>query len=326
MIIQFICLVCVSSLLEVLIDTVSGGALFQIVNPAIALVLLLSGGAVLFVSGCIKDLKLLFLPPKKMATAEITELKNTKNALEQMIKTFFIPALFISCAAFVVFMFNYTNLQTVGPNLATLLIAPATACMYAVILVPLAAKCEKQATVLMAEQTGDSRKNTSAKKILLSVLRVALFIAFLIAAFRVIYHTSLKNETDFSFTYIFDLPSFMVMTLFPLSSLFFSGTLRDFGKAFKTIFGNCQYSISEKNQMHASIELVIRTLLYSSILMTITNFFAILTHLEARTYLAENMFVGVVPLLFAALFSFVLIPIDAIICRRQNDTGLSKEN
>lgn len=293
----------------------SGGTPIHLLDPALIGVFLVSVICLLLITKRMKDVGSFFTINKKNSYT-VSQLKNTLLSLDIANKTVVYCSIFISFVAIILLVFNYENLQFVGPNLATVFLSILYALLFLFITNALCAKVEKNMYLQMAEpnQEKEKKQPLSGKKISLALIKLIVLGGFLVLCFVLISKSSLKNDKVLPSP--FDIISLVGLLLFILLALIASGTLSDFGKVIGIFWGVNTLQESEQNRYESVIKLVQKELIIAGGIMSVIGLIAILCNLEDSSYLAPNTYLSLLPMLYACVFALVLLPVKAVISYR----------
>jgi len=271
-----------------------------------------------------KDFVFIFLPTKKTENAPLGKLKNVKASVELAVHTQLYCGMFISLAALIFFLYNYDIREYAGPNLAAVLLAPAYALLFMLVMNPVSTGLERRIFSIMAEESADeahSARTISGIRKLKGTGIYIVLIMFFVAAFLFVLHTSMKNNKQIPVP--FDIPSLLGLILWILSALLCSGSLRDFGRALYSAVRERKIRLEEQNRLTGAVSLVMRELMAASSCMVVTGIIGVLRNLENKSALVPNTYVALIPLLYALVFCLMLLPVKVFVSRRSDSYGIN---
>jgi hypothetical protein len=317
MLVQLLCSLAATILISYGINIAAGNSFFMLFDFALAGILLLCTAAMLVLSGAMKDFVFIFLPRKKTENVPLEKLKNVKASVDLAVHTQLYSGVFISFVALIFFLYNYDTREYAGPNLAAVLLSPAYALLFMLVMNPVSAGLERRMFSVMAEDR-DEEAHSFQKRSLLQKLKgigtYCVLILFFIAAFLFTKHVSMKNDKMIPVP--FDVPSFLGLGLWILSALLCSGSLRDFGRALSAAVSGRKPGTGEQPCLAGAVSLVMRVLVAAAGCMTITGIVGMLRNLENKSALVPNMYVALLPVLYALVFCLMLLPVKAFVSRR----------
>lgn len=109
-----------------------------------------------------------------------------------------------------------------------------------------------------------------------------------------------------------DIPSIIVVLGFSIPIVMASGLLGDFIKGFKLMREKVNhFSLIELKRILLSVQLMIKLILLSGVLGTMSAFVAIFSNFTTIELLFNHMSIAIITLFYALIFIFVLLPIEA---------------
>lgn len=109
-----------------------------------------------------------------------------------------------------------------------------------------------------------------------------------------------------------DIPSIIVVLGFSVPIVMASGLLGDFFKGFKLMREKVNhFSLLEVKRILLSVQLMIKLVLLSGILGTMSAFVSILSEFTTVETLLSHMSIAIITLFYALILIFVLLPIEA---------------
>jgi hypothetical protein len=326
MLVQLVCSLGSAFLILFGINSVSGGTCFMLVDFALAGILLLCTAAMLVFSGSIKDFAFIFLPRKRTEDTSLEKLKNVKSAVDLAVHTQLYSGVFISFAALIFFLYNYDTRTYAGPNLAAVLLSLEYALLFMLVMYPVSSGIERRIFSVMAEGRDEKvllTQDNSGFQRLKGIGTYIVLILFFIAAFLFVLHISMKNNKQIPVP--FDIPSLLGLALWVLSALLCSGSLRDFGRAFSVAARGHKIRAGEQNRLTGAVSLVMRVLMAAAGSMVITGIIGVMRNLVDRNALVSNMYVALLPVLYALVFCLMLLPVKVAVSRRTGTCGETAE-
>ena len=182
MIIQFLLSFLVITGVNVLCILLSGGPWWGLVNgfelPGIIIILAL----VLFLSGYGKAFCVIFCSRSKLKKLSLDQLRQSEKSLDFAIRALLYICLFFMLVAASMFYINFDYRTTLGPNLATIIGSLHYMLYLDTILITIKSSLKKQIISFMAEE-GEVLpvEKTSAKKVVLSILKTLCVLVVIIA-------------------------------------------------------------------------------------------------------------------------------------------------
>ena len=204
-----------------------------------------------FLSGYGKSFCRVFSSPKKMQTFSLAELRESKLALDFTLRASVYVCLFFLIVGGMYFYLNFGFRQTMGPNLALVLLSLYYMFFLVTILIALKAKLKTQIILSMNEDSEPVQTQPlSTSRVVLSVVKVfCVLVLVLLLTFLVVFWCSANEQTEFKLTlaWLLDAPSFLVIAIESLLLLFVTGNFMVFWKTVKAAFKNSSLTVSEKN-------------------------------------------------------------------------------
>ncbi len=116
------------------------------------------------------------------------------------------------------------------------------------------------------------------------------------------------------FTTFLDLPSLLLLLIVCIPVLFSTGLQKDFCNAFRIgLSKNTTVSLTAIKRAHEAVSLMIKTLLYGSLLLFVLSCCIVLLTLEDIAYLGPNLSVSAICFVYATAFIVLLLPLKSIL-------------
>ena len=132
------------------------------------------------------------------------------------------------------------------------------------------------------------------------------------AAAVILFHISNQQQDIAIGPLLFlDLPSFLYILLTAFILLGISGNLKNFFRAFGATFKKSKLTVSQKNLYENAINSYRQIMIMTGIRGSVIGFTGILYNLEDRSALGLNMFVAMIPALYAIIICAVLMVVEA---------------
>lgn len=295
----------------------SGGTIRGLINgyelPGIIVIL----AGLIFLSGCEKDFCRIFRGSSSLQKLDLAELRKTEKSLDFANKIVFYICLFFILIGGIFFYLNIDFRTSLGPNLATILASLLYMTFLVSIFITLKAKFRSKIINIMAEEapvTADKKPARQPKEIIKTVLQIVIVLAVIVAMTIavLIFHVSNEQETVAINPLMFiDLPSFLYIFLAAFILLALSGNLKNFFKAFGAVFKKAKISVSQKNLYENAIASFRQIMIMTGIRGSLIGFTGTLFNLNDRSYLGINMFIAMIPTLYAIIICAVLIVVEA---------------
>ena len=295
----------------------SGGTIRGLINgyelPGIIVIL----AGLIFLSGCGKDFCRIFAGASKLKTLELSQLRRTEKSLDFANKVVFYICLFFILIGGIFFYLNIDFRTSLGPNLATILASLLYMTFLVSIFITLKAKLRSKIINIMAEEvpgTGGDKPAHQPKEIIKTVLQIVIALAVIIAMTIavLIFHVSNEQEAITINPLMFiDLPSFLYIFLAAFILLALSGNLKNFFRAFGAVFKKAKISVSQKNLYENAIASLRQIMIMTGIRGSLIGFTGTLFNLNDRSYLGINMFIAMIPTLYAIIICAVLMVVEA---------------
>ena len=317
MILTLIFSVLVTFGLDWLCMILSGGTIRGLINgyelPGIIVIL----AGLIFLSGCGKDFCRIFRGASSLQKLDLAELRRTEKSLDFANKAVFYICLFFILIGGIFFYLNIDFRTSLGPNLATILGSLLYMSFLISIFITLKAKLRTKIIYVMAEEVpeaGTNKTTRPAKAIIKTIIQIVIALAVIIAMTIavLIFHVSNEQEAITINPLMFiDLPSFLYIFLVAFILLALSGNLKNFFKAFGAVFKKAKISVSQKNLYENVITSLRQIMIMTGIRGSLIGFTGILFNLNDRSYLGINMFVAMIPALYAIIICAVLVVVEA---------------
>ena len=315
MIIQILLSFLVITGFNVICMLLSGGPWWGLVNgvelPGIVFILAL----VLFLSGYGKAFCVIFCSRSKLKKLSLDQLRQSEKSLDFAIRALLYICLFFMLVAASMFYINFDYRTTVGPNLATIIGSLHYMLYLDTILITIKSSLKKQIISFMTEE-GEVLpvEKTSAKKVVLSILKTLCVLVVIIAVtWGVIFsHTAnMQDNWKPSLLAFLDLPSVFYLIIGAVPLMLVSANFTVFGKALAAVFKNKKITVSEKNLYENAVSTLRQILLFIGIQGTLIGFISILMNLEDRSVLGLNMMVAAIVTYYAIIVCALLLVVES---------------
>ena len=315
MIIQFLLSFLVITGSNVICMLLSGGPWWGLVNgvelPGIIFILAL----VLFLSGYGKAFCVIFCSRSKLKKLSLDQLRQSEKSLDFAIRALLYICLFFMLVAASMFYINFDYRTTVGPNLATIIGSLHYMLYLDTILITIKSSLKKQIISFMTEE-GEVLpvEKTSAKKVVLSILKTLCVLVVIIAVtWGVIFsHTAnMQDNWKPSLLAFLDLPSVFYLIIGAVPLMLISANFTVFGKALAAVFKNKKITVTEKNLYENAVSTLRQILLFIGIQGTLIGFISIIMNLEDRSALGLNMMVAAIVTYYAIIVCALLLVVES---------------
>ena len=314
MIIEFLLSILVLCITATMCSLTSGGLIWELVDYALLPGILLILALMIFLSGYGKDFIMIFQTSNK--NKGLAELKKTEASLDYAFKALCFICSFFMLISGMYFYLNFDETNTLGINLATLLLSFFYLSFFGMIFITLKAKLRTNIIKYMAEENtyANAEIVVSGKKIAQNIVKIFVSLAFLIGLYLVIIHFSMANLTDsepLSFYYLRDLPGIIYIFIPTLLLLIISGNFKSFFGALNFVIKNRKLSVTQKSISLNAISTLRMLLILEGIMTTLGGFIGMLFNLEDRSMLGINFSVACVPMIYALLLNLILLPVES---------------
>ncbi len=294
----------------------SGGLIWELVDYALLPGILLILALMIFLSGYGKPFLRIFQSSKKIKNTTLTELKKTEASLDYAFKALGFICVFLMLISGIYFYLNFENTNTLGVNLATILLSFFYLSFLGMIFITLKGKLRSNIIRFMAEENTceNDKPAASGKKLALSIVKIFVSLAFIIGLFFLIIHFSMANLTDknpLSFYFLRDLPGIIYIFIPTFLLLLVSDNLKSFFSALNFVAKNQKLSVTQKTISINAISTLRIIILLEGIMTTLGGFIGILFNLEDRSMLGLNFTVACVPMIYALLINLILLPVES---------------
>ncbi len=314
MIIEFLLSILVLCITATMCSLTSGGLIWELVDYALLPGILLILALMIFLSGYGNAFIMIFQTSNK--NKGLAELKKTEASLDYAFKALCFICSFFMLISGMYFYLNFDETNTLGINLATLLLSFFYLSFFGMIFITLKAKLRTNIIKYMAEENtyANAEIVVSGKKIAQNIVKIFVSLAFLIGLYLVIIHFSMANLTDsepLSFYYLRDLPGIIYIFIPTLLLLIISGNFKSFFGALNFVIKNQKLSVTQKSISLNAISTLRMLLILEGIMTTLGGFIGMLFNLEDRSMLGINFSVACVPMIYALLLNLILLPVES---------------
>ena len=316
MIIEFLLSFLVLCITASVCSLTSGGLIWELVDYALLPGILLILALMIFLSGYGKPFLRIFQSSKKIKNTTLAELKRTEASLDYAFKALGFICVFLMLISGIYFYLNFENTNTLGVNLATILLSFFYLSFLGMIFITLKGKLRSNIIRFMAEENTceNDKPAASGKKLALSIVKIFVSLAFIIGLFFLIIHFSMANLTDknpLSFYFLRDLPGIIYIFIPTSLLLLVSDNLKSFFSALSFVAKNQKMSVTQKAISINAISTLRVIILLEGIMTTLGGFIGILFNLEDRSMLGLNFTVACVPMIYALLINLILLPVES---------------
>lgn len=314
MIIEFLLSILVLCITATMCSLTSGGLIWELVDYALLPGILLILALMIFLSGYGNAFIMIFQTSNK--NKGLAELKKTEASLDFAFKALCFICSFFMLISGMYFYLNFDETNTLGINLATLLLSFFYLSFFGMIFITLKAKLRTNIIKYMAEENtyANAEIVVSGKKIAQNIVKIFVSLAFIIGLYLVIIHFSMANLTDsepLSFYYLRDLPGIIYIFIPTLLLLIISGNFKSFFGALNFVIKNQKLSVTQKSISLNAISTLRMLLILEGIMTTLGGFIGMLFNLEDRSMLGINFSVACVPMIYALLLNLILLPVES---------------
>ena len=294
----------------------SGGLIWELVDYALLPGILLILALMIFLSGYGKSFIRIFQSSKKIKNTSLVELKKTEASLDYAFKALGFICAFLMLISGIYFYLNFENTNTLGVNLATILLSFFYLSFLGMIFITLKGKLRSNIIRFMAEENTceNDKPAASGKKLALSIVKIFVSLAFIFGLFLMIIHFSVLNLTDknpLSFYFLRDLPGIIYIFIPTFLLLLVSDNFKSFFSALSFVAKNQKLSVTQKAISINAISTLRIIILLEGIMTTLGGFIGILFNLEDRSMLGLNFTVACVPMIYALLINLILLPVES---------------
>ncbi len=315
MIIEFLLSLLVLCLTSSLCILTSGGLIRELLEPALLPAILGILAVMIFLSGYGKSFIKIFCPPKKIKNTELSELKKIDGALGFAFRALIFICCFIMLISAIYFYLNYDETQTLGFNLAVLIVSIIYLAFFGMIIFTLKGKNKTQIIRFMADEADLEKQNpVSLKQKVYCVCKILISLVLIMGLYYLIIYTSTVNhsgEEPLSFYYLRDVPGLIYIFIPPFLLLAISGNFRNFFNALKYTTTNTKLTVSQKAVSVNAVQLLGIIMLLEGIMTALTGYLGMLYNLEDRSMLGISYSIACVPLIYALLINLILLPIES---------------
>ena len=316
MIIEFLLSILVLCITATMCSLTSGGLIWELVDYALLPGILLILALMIFLSGYGKDFIRIFQSSKKIKDADLTKLKKTEASLDYTFKALGFICSFFMLISGMYFYLNFDETNTLGINLATLLLSFFYLSFFGMIIITLKGKIRSNIIKFMSEENTNENDKAQyhGKKLAQSILKSLVSLSLIIGLYLLIIHFSIANLTDsepLSFYYLRDLPGIVYILIPTFLLLFISGNFKSFFGALNFVIKNQKLSVTQKSISLNAISTLRMLLILEGIMTTLGGFIGMLFNLEDRSMLGINFSVACVPMIYALLLNLILLPVES---------------
>ena len=294
----------------------SGGLIWELVDYALLPGILLILVMMIVLSGYGKSFVTIFQSAKKIKSTSLAELKKTEASLDYAFKALGFICIFLMLISGIYFYLNFDKTNTLGINLSTILLSLFYLSFFGMLFMTLKGKLRSLIINYMAEENTieNDKPASSTKKLVLSIIKIFVSLAFIIGLyFLIIYFstTNLSNEEPLSFYYLRDLPGIIYIFIPTFLLLLASGNFKSFFRAMNYIIKNQKLSVTQKAISVNAISTLRIIIFLEGIMTTVCGFIGILFNLEDRSMLGINFTIACVPMIYGLLVNLILLPVES---------------
>lgn len=315
MIIEFILSLLVLCLTSSLCILTSGGLIRELIEPALLPAILGILAVMIFLSGYGKCFAKIFCPLKKIKNTELSELKKIDGALGFAFRSLIFICCFIMLISAIYFYLNFDETQTLGFNLAVLIVSIFYMAFFGMIILTLKGKNKTRIIRFMEDDTKPEKPEpVSKKQRLICICKIFVSLVLIVGLYCLIIFTSTVNHSGqepLSLNYLRDVPGLIYIFIPPFLLLVISGNFKNFFKAIKYAATNTKLTVSQKAISVNAVQLLGIIMLLEGIMTALTGYLGMLYNLEDRSMLGINYSIACVPLIYALLINLILLPIES---------------
>lgn len=316
MIIEFLLSFLVLCITASVCSLTSGGLIWELVDYALLPGIVLILAMMIFLSGYGKTFVRVFQTAKKFNNTSLAELKKTEASLDYAFKALVFICVFLMLISGIYFYLNFDKTNTLGINLATILLSLFYLSFFGMLFMILKGKLRRLIINYMAEETTleNDKPASSKKKLVLSILKILVSLAFIIGLYCLIIYFSTansSNEEPLSFYYLRDLPGIIYIFVPTFLMLLVSGNFKSFFRAISYLIKNQKLSVTQKAVSLNAISTFRIIIFLEGIMTTVCGFIGILFNLEDRSMLGINFTIACVPMIYGLLVNLILLPVES---------------
>ena len=315
MIIEFLLSLLVLCLTSSLCILTSGGLIRELLEPALLPAILGILAVMIFLSGYGKSFIKIFCSPNKIKNTELSELKKIDGALGFAFRALIFICCFIMLISAIYFYLNFDETQTLGFNLAVLIVSIIYLAFFGMIIFTLKGKNKTRIIRFMADEPDLEKLNpVSLKQKVYCICKILISLVLIVGLYYLIIYTSTVNhsgEEPLSFYYLRDVPGLIYIFIPPFLLLSISGNFKNFFKAIKYAATNTKLTVSQKAVSVNAVQLLGIIMLLEGIMTALTGYLGMLYNLEDRSALGICYSIACVPLIYALLINLILLPIES---------------
>ena len=316
MIIEFLLSFLVLCITASVCSLTSGGLIWELVDYALLPGIVLILAMMIFLSGYGKTFVRIFQTAKKFNNTSLAELKKTEASLDYAFKALVFICVFLMLISGIYFYLNFDKTNTLGINLATILLSLFYLSFFGMLFMILKGKLRRLIINYMAEETTleNDKPASSKKKLVLSILKILVSLAFIIGLYCLIIYFSTansSNEEPLSFYYLRDLPGIIYIFVPTFLMLLVSGNFKSFFRAISYLIKNQKLSVTQKAVSLNAISTFRIIIFLEGIMTTVCGFIGILFNLEDRSMLGISFTIACVPMIYGLLVNLILLPVES---------------
>ena len=316
MIIEFLLSFLVLCITASVCSLTSGGLIWELVDYALLPGIVLILAMMIFLSGYGKTFVRVFQTAKKFNNTSLAEFKKTEASLDYAFKALVFICVFLMLISGIYFYLNFDKTNTLGINLATILLSLFYLSFFGILFMILKGKLRRLIINYMAEETTleNDKPASSKKKLVLSILKILVSLAFIIGLYCLIIYFSTansSNEEPLSFYYLRDLPGIIYIFVPTFLILLVSGNFKSFFRAISYLIKNQKLSVTQKAVSLNAISIFRIIIFLEGIMTTVCGFIGILFNLEDRSMLGINFTIACVPMIYGLLVNLILLPVES---------------
>lgn len=315
MIIEFLLsllIVCVTSVSCII---TSGGLFWELIEPALFIGIPAILTVMIFISGNGRAFLKVFAGAKKIKSAGLKELKQTESAVSFAFKTLIYICLFFMLISTMYFYLNLDETQTLGFNLATVIISIYYMCFFGMILITIRGKLKTNIINFMAEEESvPTAKKLNGRAILFRCIKIVICLAAIIGIYLLIIYSNTVNHSGsepLSFYNMRDIPGLVYIFIPTLLLITVSGNFKNFFNAIKFCFSGEKLSVTQKSVAVNSIETMRILFFLDGLMCTLDGCLGMLYNLEDRSMLGICIVIACVPLIYGLLVNLILLPVES---------------
>ena len=107
------------------------------------------------------------------------------------------------------------------------------------------------------------------------------------------------------------MPSLIFLIVPALLLLLCNGLWKDFFSGIKSVIKGERKNVSEKSRFANAVSTVRYIVLFSSLIVVMLGYYAVLTYLDNKAALGPNMMIATIPCFYAVIINLILLSVEA---------------